>query len=527
MTVAFKNVAVDVGSHSAGQAEPTIKYANNISVGDVVFIWVACDNSGPNGTKPTVSFSDTHGNTYTILKDQNRTANNNVNDGVYVVVLGSIITSAITANDDVTLSFSPTSANRVWGGVTFTGITSLSLVSSNSSSGSGTTYTSNASGSVAIGNLVLGLSGNEVTNVPAADTDTTNGTWNTYSAATSLAMAGRFSYKITNTATGTQTYDAANGASSDWAAIILELGVPQTVSITPATFTLTPTALSGSTGNTVHSISNVGLTLTPITLTTSVNGNAARALGIVSFTLTPVALTESIGSMSITLGVVSFTLTPIALTKTVGNVSINLTHVSLTLTPQELIITAVPSSRSIIPVSLIFETEALSGFSPIPGASYISFVQITLTPVSISASVGGTVARDINPSIFTLTPVQLSTYVPAPGTGSITSVSINFTPRPLVAVANGSSFSVINPVSLMLMPIVLAHSVGAAPAKSISPVLLQLTATHVFGASGGRIFMWTGTTWATKPLKLWNGSTWSEKQVRIWTGSSWELVNGG
>lgn len=246
MTIAFKNTTITGAANKTSQTSLAVTLAAALAVGDAHFVWLACDNSGTSGAKPTCSVTDSGGNTYTLIKDQNRTQAGAAKDGVYVALFGSIITTNVAAGGTVTISFSPATAAKAYGGLSFTGVKSVSPVSSNSSSGSSAAYTSGASGSVAIGNLVIGLAGAEAATAPSADTDTTNGSWTSFSAAVASGdggpMGGRCSYKITTGATGTQTYDSSV-TSGDWAALIVELAFALIGSISPVAISFIPVAL--------------------------------------------------------------------------------------------------------------------------------------------------------------------------------------------------------------------------------------------------------------------------------------------
>ncbi|HSD55892.1 MAG TPA: hypothetical protein VLA92_01935 [Candidatus Saccharimonadales bacterium] len=41
------------------------------------------------------------------------------------------------------------------------------------------------------------------------------------------------------------------------------------------------------------------------------------------------------------------------------------------------------------------------------------------------------------------------------------------------------------------------------------------------GSSNGQMKVYTGSSWAAKPVKVWTGSAWVTKPAKVWNGSAW------
>ncbi len=40
---------------------------------------------------------------------------------------------------------------------------------------------------------------------------------------------------------------------------------------------------------------------------------------------------------------------------------------------------------------------------------------------------------------------------------------------------------------------------------------------------GGLLWVWTGSDWAVRSVKVWSGTAWVQKPIKWWTGSVWVL----
>jgi len=41
----------------------------------------------------------------------------------------------------------------------------------------------------------------------------------------------------------------------------------------------------------------------------------------------------------------------------------------------------------------------------------------------------------------------------------------------------------------------------------------------------GRVQLYIGGVWVTKPAMVWLGSSWVEKPIKYWNGTSWVICN--
>ena len=200
--------------------------SGSLAVGDLIVVFIGCDNAGTAGVSSISAPTDSAGNTYTQLKIQNRTAASAVSDGctaaIYATITGNATVATLTAN------FSPATTAKCVYAIAFrgAGATIGASYGSGVGSGTGTTYTAVTTASVTNTELCLACIANETATVPGADGDTTNGIWveatvtsgGTGGDATKVAL--RAGYKIV-TATATQTFNGATGVSTDWAEVIV------------------------------------------------------------------------------------------------------------------------------------------------------------------------------------------------------------------------------------------------------------------------------------------------------------------
>lgn len=228
-----------------------------VAVGNVVIVFVGADNAGTSGASSISGVHDSKGNTYTLVKAQNRTAGSAANDGCTAAIYMAKITVALTTSDTVTVDFSPNTTAKCMYCMKVTGV-NRTAYSTDSASGSGATFTGNASPSMTSGDVIFALAVNESTTTPTLDSDTTNGSWNAFpnqsssgggADASNVAFQG--SWKVV-TGAGAQTYNAATGASTDWAEVqaLFHVAADQTVtagvtSVSLSTFAPVVTATSG------------------------------------------------------------------------------------------------------------------------------------------------------------------------------------------------------------------------------------------------------------------------------------------
>lgn len=224
MTIAAAQIIISGGNKTSETSHITSALAASAAIGDLVIVAIAADNAGTSGVSSITAPQDSQGNNYTLIKEQNRTAGSAAADGCTASLYGSVLTTALTSGvDTVTLNFSPATIAKAWTGIKVTGANTTTYSTGNNS-GSGATYTSNASASMASGDLFVGVVANESGTAPASDSDSTNGSWsslNTTSGGTggdATKMGINLQWKVT-TGSGTQTLDAATGASTDWALV--------------------------------------------------------------------------------------------------------------------------------------------------------------------------------------------------------------------------------------------------------------------------------------------------------------------
>jgi hypothetical protein len=207
----------------SSEASTTITTTAGASVGDLVVVRVAADNSGTAGAAPTLTVTDTRSNTWTTetaaLADPG-----NVNAGACAFIAWTNVTTAIQTSDTITLAWSPNVSAKAATADAYAGFTGVDTQEV-TASGTGTAV-SVASNSVASGALVVVAVAIEARSSGATnDADTTNGTWDANTILTADSGTGNTSMQLahskkTTTGAGVQTFDTTI-TSNDWAAIIM------------------------------------------------------------------------------------------------------------------------------------------------------------------------------------------------------------------------------------------------------------------------------------------------------------------
>lgn len=166
------------GNKTSGTSSPSTTVTADAAIGDLILVAISADNAGTNGVSSITAPTDTKSNTYTLVKEQNITAAGVANDVCTVAIYQSILTAALVSGTDrITAYFSPATTAEAFGVYLITGAVTTNY-STDSVSGSGTTYTLPTSASFTTGDLYFAAVANE-SNTPAAfDTDDiTYGVW--------------------------------------------------------------------------------------------------------------------------------------------------------------------------------------------------------------------------------------------------------------------------------------------------------------------------------------------------------------
>jgi hypothetical protein len=197
-------------------------------------------NSGSGGATKIftqASFTDSVGNTWTrqldVIYDPGIAG-----AGVELACYTSPITTNITTSDNITVTVSPTTANRQWHLYEVSGangtptVVTVQGLSDGLTSGQSGTAISITTVSITSGDSVIAWgAGRDTSALSASDTDTTNGSWSTV---VSTVSANRFASqtKVT-TGTGTQTWDVTLAVSAAYNAAYAQ--VREAVSATDTT----------------------------------------------------------------------------------------------------------------------------------------------------------------------------------------------------------------------------------------------------------------------------------------------------
>lgn len=189
-----------------------------------VILYVAPNSGSGGNTKIFTSstFNDSVGNTWTRRLDALYDPST-ANQGIEIAVYTSPVTTQVTASDNITVTISPTTLNKLvmlWevsgANGTPTYVTSAAI-SDGLTSGQNGTAVSVTSSSITNGDAIIAWNGGrDNTTQSAVDTDTTNGSWSSVmTIGTGTATRMESQYKVT-TGTGTQTWDITLGAAVNW-----------------------------------------------------------------------------------------------------------------------------------------------------------------------------------------------------------------------------------------------------------------------------------------------------------------------
>ena len=238
ITAMGAGAGVGVGNKTS-EASTAQTVSASASIGDLVIVTIWADNSGTSGVSAISSVTDSTGaNTYTSLVERSRPATTDA--GLTVAMYRSVLASALTSGvSTVTVNWSPNVVAKAVAVVKVTGADTTAY-ETGANDGSGTTYTVTTTASLAVNDVILGSAGNESGTNVSLDTDSTNGTWvgsiggttSGGSGGDATKVGGRNQYKIA-TGVGTQTYDAATGASTDWAAVYALFREPAAATFAP------------------------------------------------------------------------------------------------------------------------------------------------------------------------------------------------------------------------------------------------------------------------------------------------------
>lgn len=237
-------MAITFGTHlgfAQSQASGTtaiITTGATAAVGKFIIVAVACDPA--TASTPTISATDSAGNTYTL-----DAYNNNffaIANGVVGAILSAPVTSQLNSGGTITVTFGTAITAKVaqaFYGDGIGGLRSATTASGLSASPS-VTDANPQNGDLVIGRTMIEDTGNTAT----LDSDTTNGSWTTDSGRIDSQVGSNHSgvemfsqSKIVN-ANGSQTYDIAIGPTDAWVSIAAVYSPPSPTTVTPAVVAL-------------------------------------------------------------------------------------------------------------------------------------------------------------------------------------------------------------------------------------------------------------------------------------------------
>lgn len=242
MAASFVKEVGVVNNASAGTTSAITVAAGGVPVGDVIVILGACDNTGASGAATTISVADNHAgtnNVYTLRTPQAIADPGAASAGQQGFIVHCPVTTALSAGDTITVTHGNSTTAKAIIAEQFTGLrtdSGLFLPGSYATDDNETgQVVSIATTPSRAGQLVIGLVAIETnaSDTFTADSDTTNGSWVTFTSRTGdggtagTSSTVRGFYKIV-TAPGTQTWDGATmlGTSRDHCGAIVTLDIP-------------------------------------------------------------------------------------------------------------------------------------------------------------------------------------------------------------------------------------------------------------------------------------------------------------
>lgn len=225
--MALVGTNIGTGGNITSATTIAIVPPTNFTSNTLAVLALAYDNSGPSGSDPYSSISDSVGNVWTV-----RTAGLNdpaaANAGSTLRIFTSPISNLLTTST-ITVTFGTATVAKSWTLTQFSsntvGLTADVLSTGINTTGATTTPSSNAT-SVTNGNAIFGAMANEGNATVTADSDTLNGSWSTQqtiangTGTSGMQVASQF--KIVN-ATGNQTYNLTLSASGNWTVSVITI----------------------------------------------------------------------------------------------------------------------------------------------------------------------------------------------------------------------------------------------------------------------------------------------------------------
>jgi hypothetical protein len=236
---------------------------------------------------------------------------------------------------------------------------------------------------------------------------------------------------------------------------------------------------NNSTANSADS--NVTLTET-VTFSEYVEGTLNVTLGALTLAATGLA-TVSLGTLNVTLGALTMTATGTA-PRSQGTLNVTLGALTLVATSKAL-------SSGTLNVTLDALTLAATGKAPAKGT-----FNVTLDPLTLAATGKVAVKGTLN---VTLDPLTLVAF--GSGAAVISSGTLNTTLGALTLAATGK--------------------VAVKGTFNVTLGALTLAATGIALPPPGKVKVWNGSIWTSKPAKVWTGSAWVTKPAKVWNGTAW------
>lgn len=223
----------------------TLGGSDSVSVGDLIVVCVAIDNTGASGAAPaTLTVTDSAGNTYT-LRSSGLQDPSTASAGAYGAIFTATAQFTLGSSSTITVTTGSAAAIAMTVQKFSAGAGNIAQYDTNGGNAGSNTTATVTTGSITNGGAVVGMAaierGNSTKNLAVtADSDTTNGSWTTQQTAqgnnssTSTADMTVVSQSKIVTATATQTYNISWTTATDFVIryiTITEVSSAQTLSV--------------------------------------------------------------------------------------------------------------------------------------------------------------------------------------------------------------------------------------------------------------------------------------------------------
>lgn len=212
-----------VGANSNNEASTAMSPSSTIAAGSTGILVMALDNTNNTAINVPTSITDSVGNVW-VLRRETPGSGGSANNLERALYSCDPLVTQLTSSNNVTITYTAINVTaKCWAFVEAVPGTAGNIVlfKSSASANIATNTGTSVSNGATLGDIAVGFAGGESADTWVADSDTLNGSWSTMqhtgtgAGATGMSLISQ--WKVTNTASGSQTYNptltsADNGA---------------------------------------------------------------------------------------------------------------------------------------------------------------------------------------------------------------------------------------------------------------------------------------------------------------------------